>query len=884
MIRRLRLVLVGFFFAIVFVTVGATDYVTFSRLLGSDPGWIPVAEDTRVLVDELRRNGPASALRNGDEILALNGQQVNSASQVLKAFRHTEPGSIYTITVRRDGQAQEFTLQTVPHPFRRWLEDIMVRLIMIPGFLLTGFAVFLLRPYDKQALLLALTFGMFGGTHGPGWMILSSGFPNWLTAIIVMAKIVSLFFPALFLHFFLVFPEPSPLLRRFPRLEYYLYLPYLLMAFPYFFVDELPRSIVPKLFLDYEAFPLLNRAGKFSVILYALGGLVSLVINYRQASSLSRRKMRVALAGTLVGFLPVLLIVTAGNFFHLPEWVWGLGLFTMILVPPSFAYAIVRHQVIPVSLIIRRSARYLLVSRGFIITEAILLLALLSFLLTGSRIAAIQRYGARAYVVGVLISTGATVLLLRLLNRRVMPSIDRRFFREAYDTQKILSDLGQAVRTVTNVEQLLELVATRIQAALHTGNVTMFLRDEATGDYVSAISSSHNEEVLAVNDVASKSSMPLVMPHDGQAVELLRESLQPMTTDFHDEHSWVHALVSTDTSENDSRQRESETLRRIQCGLLLPVATKDQMLGIISLSPRLGDIPFSGVDKQMLMAVAWQTAYAIENAQLFERKAEEERLRRELAMAAEVQRRLFPERPPEIEGLELSGVCVPARGVGGDYYDFIPLGKGQVGIAVADVAGKGMSAALLMSTVQAALRSQARSAAGCLTEIVSSLNELLYTSTDLHSYATFFYAQFDAKTRLLSYVNAGHNPPMLVRHRGALKAQQAGRVNEELRADGPFRLLTAGGSVIGLFDVCTYEQETIRTESGDVLVAYTDGVTEALNPEGKEFGEERLRLLVAAGAHLSADRLREKIIESVREWCRDEPQHDDLTLVVARIR
>jgi sigma-B regulation protein RsbU (phosphoserine phosphatase) len=889
----------------VFVNVGATDYVTFSRLLGSDPGWIPIPEGGRILVEEVRRNGPASALlRNRDKIVALNGQQVNSGSQVLKTFQQAKPASIYTIIIRRDDRLQELTLQTVPYSFSRWLEDIMMGLIIVPGFLLTGFAVFFLRPHDKQALLLALTFGTFTGIVGPGWMILSSGFPGWLIAIIVMARIVSSFFPAVFLHFFLVFPEPSPLLRRFPRLEYYLYLPYALTAFPHQVVDSLPRSVVPKLFLDYEALPLLDRVGKIVLLTYGFCALVSLVINYRQANPLSRRKMRVVLAGTLAGFLPVLLIVAADRIFRLPEWIWSFGFFTLILVPPSFAYAIVRHQVIPVSLIIRRSARYLLVWRGFIITEAILLLALLSFLLTGSRIAAIQQYGARTYVVGVLISIGAAVLLLRLLNLRVMPSIDRRFFREAYDTQQILSDLGQAVRTVTNVKQLLELVATKIQAALHTEDVTIFLRDEATGDYVSAISSTHIEEDVALDEAASKSSIPLVLPHNGLAVESLRESLQPLTTDFHDEHSWVRALVSTDTSENDSRQRESETLRRIQCVLLLPVATKDQMLGIISLSPRLGDIPFSGVDKQMLMTVAWQTAYAMENAQLVERKVEEEQLRRELEMAAAVQRRLFPERPPKVENLELAGVCYPARGVGGDYYDFLPLGDGQVGIAVADVAGKGMSAALLMSTVQAALRSQARSAKGHLTEMVSSLNELLYGSTDPHSYATFFYAQFDEKTRLLTYVNAGHNPPLLVRSAAASKAQRTAQVGEPgpqrfamttvdgvmvatagaVSADDSVCLLTTGGSVIGLFDHCAYEQETIQTKSGDVLVAYTDGVTEALNPEGEEFGEERLRSLVAAGAHLSADGLSEKIVESVRNWCRDVPQHDDLTLVVVKIR
>jgi len=285
----------------------------------------------------------------------------------------------------------------------------------------------------------------------------------------------------------------------------------------------------------------------------------------------------------------------------------------------------------------------------------------------------------------------------------------------------------------------------------------------------------------------------------------------------------------------------------------------------------------------------------IENAQLVRRKAEEERLRTELEFATEVQRRLFPERPPTLASLELSGVCHPARGVGGDYYDFLVLGPGQVGIAVADVAGKGISAALLMSTVQASLRSQAATVDGRLTELVASMNRLLYGSTDTSSYATFFYAQFDEHSRCLTYVNAGHNPPLLVRpmdearshrndSRGAADGQAVAASPEvDLAATSVARLMT-GGPVIGLLENCVYEHETLEVQSGDVLVAYTDGVSEALNPEGEEFGEDRLAGVVTEWSHLSAEELSERIVETVQDWCRDAPQHDDMTLVVVKVK
>jgi sigma-B regulation protein RsbU (phosphoserine phosphatase) len=295
------------------------------------------------------------------------------------------------------------------------------------------------------------------------------------------------------------------------------------------------------------------------------------------------------------------------------------------------------------------------------------------------------------------------------------------------------------------------------------------------------------------------------------------------------------------------------------------------------------------------MMVAWQMAFAIQNAVLVQQITEEERLRHELDIATSVQRRLFPECPPKVDRLDLAGVCHPAGGVGGDYYDFLVLEEGVVGIAVADVAGKGISAALLMSTVQASLRSQAPAVNGRLTDLVSSMNELLHRSTDASSYATFFYAQFDERTGRLTYVNAGHNPPLLARAgilsrvHGVLHAAAATHGSNASPGDPQtdtydLSELTSGGPVIGAFQNCVYEQETIEMSSGDLLVAYTDGVTEALNPNDEEFGEQRLRTLVATSAQLSADQISDLIVDRIRGWCSDRPLHDDLTLVVMKVK
>src|SRR5262249_5943754 len=176
--------------------------------------------------------------------------------------------------------------------------------------------------------------------------------------------------------------------------------------------------------------------------------------------------------------------------------------------------------------------------------------------------------------------------------------------------------------------------------------------------------------------------------------------------------AWTQAFSFATPAVRETRRHEQEALRRIKAHLLVQVRTKERMSGILSLSLRRGQFPYSVADKETLMSVAGQLALVIANARLAERMVAEERLRRELALAAEVQQRLLPEGPPEGLAVELAGFCQPARGVGGDYYDFIKFDNQRLGVAIADVAGKGIAAALLMSTVQATLRSLSAGGAG----------------------------------------------------------------------------------------------------------------------------------------------------------------------------
>lgn len=278
---------------------------------------------------------------------------------------------------------------------------------------------------------------------------------------------------------------------------------------------------------------------------------------------------------------------------------------------------------------------------------------------------------------------------------------------------------------------------------------------------------------------------------------------------------------------------------------------------------------------------------------LIEEQKEKERLQSELAIAQEVQAQLFPKLLSGTERLELHGVCRPARIVSGDYYDFLSYGEEQIGIALGDISGKGISAALLMATIHSAVRAyeqeqliavnaartagrsgQASGSVGIAirnappqspSQVLWLLNRQLFKTTQPEKYATLFLGFYDAHAHQLTYSNAGHLPPLI------------------LGDDGSVRRLEIGGTVVGLFESVEYEESTVRLYPGDIFIAFSDGITEPENEFG-EFGESRLIETIQANRHLPLDRITDNVVAAVQDWIGSAEQPDDITLVLARPR
>ena len=355
------------------------------------------------------------------------------------------------------------------------------------------------------------------------------------------------------------------------------------------------------------------------------------------------------------------------------------------------------------------------------------------------------------------------------------------------------------------------------------------------------------------------------IPSRGLLLSRLRAYAAPLPISSGDLDTWLRWAAEY----KPESVAEIETLQSAGTRLAVPLRTNKEVLGVLLLGAPEGREQYSHAEKQLLRGCADQFSLLLENARLTGRVVEQEKVLRDVALAAEVQKRLLPRQSLETVAASLTGLNLPARSVGGDYFDFLELDGDRTGIALADVAGKGIAAALIMSVVQASLRVIAAEPGLSLPQLAAKMNYFLYRSTGPNSYATFFYAQLDQRTRRLRYVNAGHNAPYLLRSGSASMAVEE---------------LSTGGTIIGMFPQALYEEGTIDMRPGDVLIVFTDGVTEALNPGDEEFGEERLQDLFRQVFHLPVEQMSARISQELKSWIQDAAQYDDLTFLLLKMK
>ena len=705
----------------------------------------------------------SAGLLAGDRIVEINGHPLNTIAPWVDLVAKARPGSPVVFTLERGSGTYLQRIVRTPglpaelaHPTLAQVA-IMNSLLTYPLFFIAvGMVVLWFRPQDRNAWLLALMFTGFVALAA--WVNVEN---EVLVPIAIRRATLPFQFvfrgllPAFFYYFFAVFPVPSPLDRRLPWLKNLLVGVIGLIELPLAVSIAMTGSDAPvaeateylSRWLDIRAISTAYTVGAF------LLGLLSLAWSgLREPSSEAKRKIRVLALGTTAGLLPLLAMIffdfrsgkDAGPL-SIPFWVWVLAVACLILVPLSFAYAVVKHRVMEIPVLLKRSARYLLVRRGsaLFITLAsigaawVFIRFFFRFFpwLQTSGSGAVVSVGMAGAGVGGLIAVGTA-----RIQEQVRHRLDRAFFRGQYDARLILEELAERTRTAQNCAQLARLLEEQIVKALHPSSLTLYIESgngqlHASGANVPEGLRQLNTDHPLLMEI-SRRGRPVDVPPPNSALFAPFAMFEPLNSES-----------------------------------IIPLPGRDgRLLGALVLGPRLSEEPYSREDKRLLASVANQAGIAIDSIRLAERMAQqlvaERRVAYESEMARQVQSRLLPQRTPVMRTLDYAGVCIQARAVGGDYYDFLDLGTGRIALVLADVSGKGMPAALLMAGLQATMRTHCTSGLEDLAATMQRVNRLLYESTAPQHFVTLFVGEYEDATRRLQYVNCGHNPPILLRRNG----------------------------------------------------------------------------------------------------------------------
>jgi sigma-B regulation protein RsbU (phosphoserine phosphatase) len=416
-------------------------------------------------------------------------------------------------------------------------------------------------------------------------------------------------------------------------------------------------------------------------------------------------------------------------------------------------------------------------------------------------------------------------------------TVAQRVEREG-DLLALISKVGITLLASSNLDETLEQIVSLVFEAVPADRCLLMMRDEGSEEMRVAVARLRNR----VGEVGE-----------------IRVSRNVM-----DEVVIRGKSVLTSDAQHDPRFASGTmVLQGVRSVLAVPLGVSEKVFGIIYADSPIAEGKFNEDHLKVLTTLASVAAIRVENARLTESRFQQERLERELQLAMEIQQRFQPTGSPQIPGYEFQGISFPCYEIGGDYYDFIQRDDGRLVIALGDVSGKGTAAALLMSSLHAAIHAQTGSH-DTIVETISAVNKYLAENIPPNRFVTLFYAELDPESGALSFLNAGHNPPLIV------------------HAAGTVEQLASGGLPLGIRANAEYREGRTHMQLGDVLVIYSDGVTEAASPTGEEFGPTRLYEVVSRNVDASAAGIRDRIESSLTKFSQGTKAGDDITLVIVK--
>jgi serine phosphatase RsbU (regulator of sigma subunit) len=663
--------------------------------------------------------------------------------------------------------------------------------------------------------------------------------------------------PAVFLHFFLVFPRKKLTLTRHPFLAPLLYIMPLMFYFR-FTLDQ---------FIGAEGAKI-NATSWIVLGIYYVFGLSALLHGYfSYRDPLMRQRVRILTFGTLAAVIPFLIFKIGLEELTFKTGLTRLGAVPLAAIPISFGYCVARYQVLQIDLLMKRNLAYGLLS------GLIWIAYLGGGWWLGSKALALVPGSSPLVAAGTTLAIAAALWPVRT---RIQQALDRRFYHSRDNMAALIEEFSKEIPRLIQRDQLLERVGRRLLEVLSLPGMGVYLVDPADG-FPTFELMGHLRGKPQASDYDEEGEGEVNQARRYREIRYPRQLvLQSVATALQDqgEPFWSGAdlqvvddrqAITREQAELKARAKEQQFLLDNGIQLLIPMVAQGRLVGIVALPGRPGDGEYQVHELQLLTIVAGQVALQVENSRLYEEEIAKQKLEEEMAMARQIQSRLLPSRLPTIQGLQMEAVNISSKQVSGDYYDLIEREDGRLAIIIADVSGKGMPASILASNIQAALRAQCYTceAPGLVLE---RINLQIHASTDPQHFATLFLAVFDPGTRELIYSSGGHNAPVV------------------MRRDGSMELLEKGGLPLGAFDFGTYEEGSVVLDHGDFLFLYTDGLTETKDASGEEeFGEERLNHLLHQKRDADVSEVFQWVNRELASFSGREDADDDITMVGLKI-
>ncbi len=784
---------------------------------------------SHLVVVTVAPGGPAAlaGIARGDRVRGVDGQIISSMVDYYAGLAGDYELSPRSFLLQRDGRMFSAIVkpQRPSHAQVIWGYNVWISGL---AFLFIGWWV-LYRRYDSVArnfFMLSLIFAFFLGDV-PDWPS-----HTYMTVKETLRDLLELLLAAFFLRFLLHFPSWGPLTAEQKKRHRLLLLPaaLLFLLSLYAQVARLdPATSRLVIMVQYTAF--------FYFAVYFIAGLAIFARKVlRRDRPIQHTKMRVVLLGLVCGLTPFLACAFLASFYPdvpLPHWEW-LG-FSLPLVPLSFGLAILRYGALDTAFVIRHGLTYAALT---------LLLVLAYFVVVGQVGRLLETYfRISTYPLVILVVAGGALAIMPA-RRFLQGWIDRAFYPERRANRAAILTLGHELAGLIDSQSAAKTLLDRLAALYRPERISLFLWDGQSDELQEFHTLSGGQPARPV----------FSLTRNGSLARYLDRARRPIFAEDFEESQ----LVTGEAAET------SGFLERLGCELLVPLVTGNQLSGLLALGPKGNTALYTQDDLANLQLLSVQAAALLESRRLYQESLARRQLETELSVAKEIQSQLIPTSPLTLPGVCVCGRMDSCREVGGDYFDYFPVDSHMLAIAIADVAGKGIPAALLMSTLRVAFHAEAvrlREPA----RVMARLNRSFSSLTTAGQFVCFFYGLYDLQEHTLRYCNAGMNPPLLFR-KGRTYLETLGK----------------GGPVLGVNPDQHYRSGTLILRDSDLLLGFSDGVIEQTNEEGQFFDEERLVATVRDWQDRPLEELREAIFRAVSDFG-GAGQSDDRTVVLLQI-